>query len=141
MPSGHLSLEVVQETLGPLGSIGRADAVVLRRVRNHLLWAWCKTGGASACRIFSLLFLDRGWGVEWILKLAAAGDEGPCVDIMEISKPDDLRDIANLGLTITQAKQLLARVQREISTPQAREHAVRRPVPLPRWDLPSERLS
>jgi hypothetical protein len=66
--------------------------------------------------------------VEWILKLAAAGDEGRCVDIMEISKPDDLGDIANLGLTLTEAKQLLARVQREISTAQAREQAVRRPV-------------
>jgi hypothetical protein len=62
------------------------------------------------------------------LKLAAAGDEGPRVDIMEISKPDDLGNIANLGLTLTEAKQLLARVQREISTAQAREHAVRRPV-------------
>ena len=66
--------------------------------------------------------------MEWILKLAAAGDEGPCVDIMEISKPDDLGDIANLGLTLTEAKQLLARVQREISAAQAREQAVRRPV-------------
>ena len=82
---------------------------------------WCKTGGASACRIFSLLFLDRGWGVEWILRLAAAGGEGPCVDIMEISKPDDLGDIANLGLTLAEAKQLLARVQCEISTAQARD--------------------
>ena len=72
--------------------------------------------------------MDRGWGVEWILKLAAAGDEGACVDIMEISKPDDLGDIANLGLTLMEAKQLLARVQCEISTAQAREHAVRRPV-------------
>ena len=89
---------------------------------------WCKTGGAVACRIFSLLFVDRGWGVEWILKLAAAGDEGPCVDIMEISKPDDLGDIANLRLTHMEAKQLLARVQREISAAQARQHAVRRPV-------------
>ena len=43
--------------------------------------------GASGCRIFSLPFLDRGWGVEWILRLAAAGDEGRCVDIMKISKP------------------------------------------------------
>ncbi len=39
---------------------------------------------------------------------------------MEISKPDDLGDIANLGLTLTEAKQLLARVQREISAAQAR---------------------
>jgi hypothetical protein len=66
--------------------------------------------------------------VEWILNLAAAGDGGPCVDIMEISKPDDLGDVANLGLTLTEAKQLLARVQRAISTAQTREHAVRRPV-------------
>ena len=84
--------------------------------------------GASGCRIFSLLFLDRGWDVEWILRLAAAGDEGPCVDIMKISKPDDLGDIANLGLTLTEAKQLLAGVQHEISIAQARQHAVRRPV-------------
>ena len=84
--------------------------------------------GASGCRIFSLLFLDRGWGVEWILRLAAAGGEGPCVDIMKISKPDDLGDIANLGLTLTEAKQLLARVQHEISAAQARAHATRRPV-------------
>ena len=50
------------------------------------------------------------------------------MDIMEISKPDDLGDIANLGLTLMEAKQLLARVQHEISTAQAREHAVQRPV-------------
>ena len=66
--------------------------------------------------------------MEWILKLAAAGDEGPFADIMEISKSDDLGDIANLGLTLNEAKQVLARVQHEISTAQAREHAVRRPV-------------
>ncbi|MEA2731479.1 MAG: hypothetical protein QOF70_5954, partial [Acetobacteraceae bacterium] len=53
------------------------------------IWTWDRreTGGGSACRVFSLLFSDRGWGVEWILRLAAAGGEGPCVDIMEISKP------------------------------------------------------
>jgi hypothetical protein len=28
--------------------------------------------------------------MEWILKLVAAGDEGRCVDIMEISKPERL---------------------------------------------------
>jgi len=66
--------------------------------------------------------------VEWILKLAAAGDEGPYVDIMKISTPDDLRDIADPGLTLTEAKQPLARVQHELSTAQAREHAVQRPV-------------
>jgi hypothetical protein len=48
------------------------------------------------------------------------------VDIMQINKPDDLGDIANLGLTLAEAKQLLARVQCEIATAQTREHAVRR---------------
>jgi hypothetical protein len=85
-------------------------------------WGWeCVPG------IFAPV-LGPGVGVEWILRLAAAGGEGPCVDIMEISKPDDLGDIANLGLTLAEGKQLLARVQCEISTAQAREHAVRRPV-------------
>src|SRR5580704_15697884 len=87
-----------------------------------------ETGGSAACGVFSLLFFDRGWGVKWILKLAAAGDEGPFVDVMEISKPDDLRDIANLGLTLAVAKQLLTRVQCEISAEQASKHARRRPV-------------
>ncbi len=63
--------------------------------------------------------------MEWILKLAAARDEGPCVDIMEISKPDDLGDIANLGLTLTEAKQLLARIQRGPEGPPARKRTVR----------------
>ena len=80
--------------------------------------------------------------MEWILKLAAVGDGGPCVDIMEISKPDDFGDIANLGLTLTEAKQLLARVQHEISTAQAREHAARRPVcACGDGGLPGQRLS
>jgi len=53
--------------------------------------------------------------------------EGTCVDVMEISRSDDLVDIANLGLTLAEAKRLLARVQREIVAAQARDHAVRRP--------------
>ncbi len=46
---------------------------------------------------------------------------------MEIHRPDDLGNIANLGLTLAEAKRLLAGVQREIVAAQAREHAVRRP--------------
>jgi hypothetical protein len=85
-------------------------------------WGWeCKPG------IFAPV-LGPGWDVGWILRLAVAGGEGPCVDIMEISKPDDLGDIANLGLTLADAKQLLARLQCEIATAQTREHAVRGPV-------------
>jgi len=49
------------------------------------------------------------------------------MDVLEIRRPDDLVDIANLGLTLAEAKRLLAGVQREIVAAQARSHAVRRP--------------
>jgi len=61
-----------------------------------------------------------------LVKIGAEG-EGPCTDILEISRPDNLVDIANLGLTLAEAKRLLAGVQREIVAAQARDHAVRRP--------------
>jgi hypothetical protein len=41
--------------------------------------------------------------------------------------PDGLGDIAKLALTPSEAKQLLANVQREIAAAQARDHVVRRP--------------
>jgi hypothetical protein len=62
------------------------------------------------------------------IEVGGSRGEGPCVDIMEISKPDDLGAIANLGSTIAEAKRLLAWVKCEISTAQTGEHAVRRPV-------------
>jgi len=67
--------------------------------------------------------------VGWMLRLVKTGaeGEGPCTDIMEIHRPDDLGDIANLGLTLAEAKRLLARVQQEIVATQARDHAVQRP--------------
>jgi len=73
--------------------------------------------------------------VAWMLRLVEIGaeGEGPCADIMEIRRPDDLVDIANLGLTLAEAKRLLAGVQREIVASQARDHAVRRPE-CPRCD-------
>src|SRR3984885_10738279 len=46
---------------------------------------------------------------------------------MEINRPDDLGDIADLGLTLAEGKLLLAGIQREISAAQAGDHAVRRP--------------
>src|SRR4029077_12188013 len=53
---------------------------------------------------------------------------------MEINSPDGLGDIAALGLTLSEAKQLLANVQREIAAAQARDHTVRRPE-CPRCDV------
>jgi hypothetical protein len=46
---------------------------------------------------------------------------------MEINRPDSLGDIADLGLTLAEAKLLLASVQQEIVAMQARDHAARRP--------------
>ncbi len=67
--------------------------------------------------------------MSWILRLVKTGaeGEGPCTDVLEITRPEDLRDIGNLGLTLVEAKQLLAGVQREIVAAQASEHADRRP--------------
>ena len=67
--------------------------------------------------------------MAWILRLVKIGGEGegPGTDVMEIDRPDNLRDIASLGLTLAEAKRLLARVQQEIVAAQARDHAVQRP--------------
>ena len=61
-----------------------------------------------------------------MVKTGAEG-EGPCTDVMEINRPGSLRDIADLGLTLAEAKLLLASVQQEIVAIQARDHAARRP--------------
>jgi hypothetical protein len=71
------------------------------------------------------------WGgrVGWILRLVKTGAAGggQSTDVMEINKPDDLGDIAHLGLSLGEAKLLLAALQREIVAAQAIAHAVRRP--------------
>jgi hypothetical protein len=68
--------------------------------------------------------------VVWILRLVkiAADGEEPFADVMKINRPDDLDDIANLGLTVADGKQLLAGLQQEIVAAQARSHSVRRPA-------------
>src|SRR3712207_8803724 len=47
---------------------------------------------------------------------------------MRIARPGDLTDLAALGLTLAEGKQLLAGVQQGIVAAQARLHAVRRPA-------------
>ena len=53
--------------------------------------------------------------MAWILRLVKTGAEGDgqSTDVMEINKPDDLGDIATLGLSLAEAKLLLTGVQRE----------------------------
>ena len=67
--------------------------------------------------------------MAWILRLVKTGAEGDgqSTDVMEINRPDDLGNIATLGLSLAEAKLLLAGVQREIVATQTRAHAVRRP--------------
>src|SRR5215213_5363613 len=58
---------------------------------------------------------------------ARADGQARSVEVMEISRPGDLRDVANLGLTLSEAKQLLARVQQAMVAAQACDHAALRP--------------
>ena len=86
-------------------------------------------GGATAVGYFRARSLTEGGYVAWVLRLVEIGaeGEGSCADVVEISRPDGLVDIADLGLTLAEAKLVLAGVQREIVAAQARDHAVRRP--------------
>ena len=65
-----------------------------------------------------------------VSQLVETGASGPGrgIDILELDRPRDLRDIANLGLTLDEAKQLLTRVQQAVATIQARDHAALRPA-------------
>ncbi len=87
-------------------------------------------GGATAVGYVRIRSLTEGGCVAWVLRLVEIGAEGEglCADVMEISRPDSLIDIADLGLTLAEAKLVLAGIQREIVAAQARVHAVRRPA-------------
>ena len=65
----------------------------------------------------------------WIARLVSVGAEGEehGTDIMRITRPGDLSDLASLGLTLAEGKRILAGVQQEIVAAQARVHAARRP--------------
>jgi hypothetical protein len=67
--------------------------------------------------------------MEWMLRLVGTGIDGQSrsFDVMEISRPDGLGDLANLGLTLAEAKQLLARVQQDVVAAQADNQAMFRP--------------
>lgn len=56
-----------------------------------------------------------------------AGSKAHCLDVLELSRPGGLRDIASLGLMLPEAKHLLACVQQAVVAVQARDHAALRP--------------
>jgi len=73
---------------------------------------------------------DFGWlGIKDGVGLVEIGVEGSgrSVDVMEISRPGDVGNLADLGLTLAQGKQLVALVQQEIIAAQSRDHAAQRP--------------
>jgi hypothetical protein len=65
--------------------------------------------------------LTWGSSMRWVLRLIEtdmrSGVAG--VDVMEISRPDGASNIADLGLMLSEAKQLLAHVQQAIVAAQA----------------------
>jgi hypothetical protein len=66
----------------------------------------------------------------WVLRLVESGADGSSdsVDVLEIERPGDLGDLADLGLTHAEGKQLLTRVQQAVVAAQSRDHAARRPA-------------
>jgi hypothetical protein len=66
----------------------------------------------------------------WVLRLVESGVEGPSgsLDVLEIDRPGDLRNLANLGLKLAQGKQLLSQVQQAVVAAQCRDHAAQRPA-------------
>jgi hypothetical protein len=66
----------------------------------------------------------------WVLRLVESGTDGSScsVDVLEIDRPGDLGDLAALGLTHAEGKQLLAGVQQAVVAAQSRDHAAQRPA-------------
>src|SRR5690242_5835333 len=67
--------------------------------------------------------------MRWVLRLIATGDDARCpsTDLLEICRPEGVGDIADLGLTLAEAKRLLASVQRAVVSAQAVSHEQQRP--------------
>ena len=67
--------------------------------------------------------------MEWTLRLVGTEIDGQSRswEVMAISRPDGLGDIAALGLTLAEAKLLLVQVQQEVVAAQARQHTLFRP--------------
>jgi hypothetical protein len=67
--------------------------------------------------------------MEWTLRLVGTGIDGQSrsVDVMAIARPEGLGEIAYLGLSLAEAKQLLSQVQQAVVAAQADRHAMFRP--------------
>ena len=65
----------------------------------------------------------------WVLRLVETGIDGPArvIDVLDVRPLGGLAEIAKLGLTLAEAKQILARLQQAVVSVQADDHAVLRP--------------
>jgi hypothetical protein len=68
--------------------------------------------------------------MKLVLRLVETGIDGSSrsADVLEIVDRSDPGDIAALGITLAQGKQLVALVQQEVVAARCRELAVRRPI-------------
>jgi hypothetical protein len=66
----------------------------------------------------------------WVLRLVETGIDSPArvIDVLDLRALGDIDDIANLGLTLSEAKQILARLQQVVVAVQADDHAGLRPA-------------
>ena len=67
--------------------------------------------------------------MRWVLRLVETGADAQSrsADLMEICRPEGLGEIADLGLTLAEAKRLLTSVQRAVVASQADHHGRLRP--------------
>jgi hypothetical protein len=67
--------------------------------------------------------------MEWTLRLVGTEIDGQSrsCEVMVISRPDGLGDIAALGLTLVEAKQLPVQVQQKVVAAQAHQRTLFRP--------------
>ena len=67
--------------------------------------------------------------MRWVLRLVETGADAPLrnADLMEICRPEGLGEIADLGLTLAEAKRLLTSIQRAVVASQADHHGLLRP--------------
>jgi len=65
--------------------------------------------------------------MRWVLRLVETDSDAGSrsADLMEICRPEGLREIADLGLSLPEAKQLLTSLQRAVVASQADQHGRR----------------
>jgi len=83
------------------------------RAQSSIMLYSVRSSGGTVARLgvrrqigyFRVCSLAEGGCVARMVSLVRIGveGEGPCADIMEISRPGDLVDITNLGLTLAEA--------------------------------------